>query len=344
MTAVAVSILNPADADSERARLRASLEQHRLRTKAARILEEQASERAAIRAARADATAEQGGYSLRDLASGRRPNESALLARRRDQYRHALAYPMSGDELFAACLLALDDAGLPLDDDRSETLGALLLHVQRRHGKNPMRADVGRDWLRQRARGIYCNIAAKRKRRSDAVTVAAELQQWHADDDESAERPDTVMAIAENLPAREQEEDRPISADMLARLGLTAKQASALAYLLESQKRHTLALTNAEHNAAFQARRTLARTYPDAESIRVALHPNRAPSMAVEAAQTIERARATVAGSSGTHIAGGSPTMAHQMRPILRPGQHLTPEDRAETYRLTARDDRASRI
>ena len=339
----AVAILNPADADSERARLRASLDAHRLRIRAARILEEQASERAAIRAARADATAEQGGYSLRDLASGKRSNESALLARRRDQYRNALAYPMSGDELFAACLLALDDAGLPLDDDRNETRGALLLHVQRRHGKNPMRADVGRDWLRQRARGIYCNIAAKRERVTGMRAAAAEPQQWHADDDENAQR-DTVMAIAEHLPAREQEEDRPISADTLARLGLTPKQASALAYLLKGQKRHTLALTNAEHNAAYQARRTLARTYPDPESIRVALHPNRAPSMAIEAAQRVERARATVAGSSGTHIAGGSPTMAHQMRPILRPGQALTRADRIWTYGLTARDDRANRI
>ena len=327
MTAVAVSILNPADADSERARLRASLEQHRLRTRAARILDEQASERRAIRAARADAIAEQGSYSLRDLASGRRPDESVLAARRRDQYRdalaypidrrrdeyrHALAYPMNGDELFAACLIALDDAGLPLDDERDETLGALLEHVQRRHGTEPMRADVGRNWLRIRARGIYSNIAAKRERVGGMRAAAAELQQWHADDDASAERPDTVMAIAENLPAREQaEEDRPISADMLARLGLTAKQSSALAYLLQSQKRHTLALTNAETNAAFQARKALARTYPDAESIRVALHPNRAPSLAVEAAQRVEHARATVAGSSGTHLPGGSPTMAH---------------------------------
>ena len=331
-------------ADVARATLRAGLEQHRLRTKAARILEEQASERAAIRAARADATAEQANYSIRDLASGQRPNESALLARRRDQYRHALAYPMSGDELFAACLLALDDAGLPLDDDRSETLGALLLHVQRRHGKNPMRADVGREWLRQRARGIYCNIAAKRERVTGMRAAAAQLQQWHADDDENAQQPDTVMAIAEHLPAREQEEDRPISADTLARLGLTAKQASALEYLLKSRKRHTLALTNAETNAAYMARQSLARTYPDAESIRVALHPHHAPSLAVEAAQRVEHARATVAGSSGTHIAGGSPTMAHQMRPILRPGQALTRADRIWTYGLTARDDRASRI
>lgn len=298
-------------ADVARAKLRAGLNAQRLRNGAARILDEQASERAAIRAARSDAARAEDSLSLTAAAEGRRPDDAALLARRRDQYRRALDYPMTSDEVFAACLLALDDAGLPLDgrrgpnkdeviEDRAETLGALLLYVQRTHGCEPIRADMGRDFLKRKARWIYNATADKRERVTGMRKAAAQLASWRQDDDENAPEPDTVMAIAENLPAREPvDEDRPIGADTLAKLGLSPTQASALAYLLESRKKHTLALTGAERVAIHAATRKLTRTYPDALSIRAALRPALAPTLAVEAAQRIERGRAALTSRGG---------------------------------------------
>lgn len=271
--------------DPERERIRAGLDAMLARKRAALILDEQRLERDSIRAARREQADKISSATITQLAAGARPNLDMLKVRHRDRARAALSYPMSPAEVLAAVRDAVSAARLPDDDSRAETVSEVVRQVIARHGPQPLRVNVGRDWLLTRCKRTYLREAIKRERATGLQASARLLSQWRDDDssEDALERldsgPDAVYRRAAGMDAPAADTDPLSSADVAARISdrlqLTARQRDAVALTLESRKRVTLALSGADRKAATQARNIIRRRYPDAWSLRLALRPKR---------------------------------------------------------------------
>jgi hypothetical protein len=255
------------------------------RKRAALILDEQRSERDSIRAARRAQADAMSNASLTQLAAGARPNLDMLKAQHRDRARAALSYSMKPAEVLAAVRDAVSAARLPDDDSRAETISEVVKQVIARHGPQPLRVNVGRDWLVTRCKRTYLREAIKRERATGLQASARLLAQWRDDDssEDALERldsgPDAVYRRAAGMDAPAADTDALSSAEVAARIGdrlqLTARQRAAVALTLESRKRVTLALSGADRKAATQARNVIRKRFPDAWSLRLALRPDR---------------------------------------------------------------------
>lgn len=315
--------MSAAPTHSERDRIGAALSAHLARQRAARILDEQRSERAAIRAAGADARAHTRAASVTALAGAeRQPDPAVLIAKRRDEYKRALSYPMLPAEVLAAARDAVASCGLRADTDESaaEVVGLLVLHVMRMHGTQPLRCKVGREWLRTNARRMYDRESARRERATGLKASAQLHAQWAAEDAEAdSERdssgPDAVWYMAANQPAPKQQE-QPDAAALAERLQLTPKQADALVFSLESAQRVTAAMSGAERKRTADALSQLRKRFPTVDALRWALRPLRACAAAIERCQRIAARRWQ---PSGPQRPGPQHLPARMQRPLERP-------------------------
>lgn len=326
MSATITYLLTPEDERAilsahAREQLRADLSAYLARQRAARILHEHESERRAIRRAQRDAAAQRRTGSAMDRAMAR-PNLDLLAAKRRDEYKRALSYPMTPAEVLAAAREACEH--LPDDEERADTVSALVRSVIARHGRTPLRCDIGAHWLRQLAERTYARETRKREHKTGMGAAAAQLRTWAADDSEDervARESDPVLWRAMGLPAPTGP-DALSAAEVAARLQLSAKQTGALRYALDSAKRATLPLSAAERKAAADARAILRKRYPDSYTLTLALHPERVPAEALTATMRVARERAAMA-ARGSHLPGQWTTASTRLLARFRPAAPL---------------------
>jgi hypothetical protein len=210
-----------------------------------------------------------------------------------------------------------------------ETVSILVKHVLQRHGLRPLRCDVGREWMRQRAKRIYDRECFRRER-ATGLRASAELHtRWAAEDadsDSDGSGPDAVWYAAAGQPAPEPER-QPSAAAIAERLQLTPKQSDALALALDSAQRVTAALPGAARKAAADARAQLRKRYPEPDALRWALRPERACIAAIERCKrTAARRWQPLGPERPVTIPERCPDGSYAARPLALPERtHQTP-------------------
>lgn len=297
-----MSTITPERADLERDRIRTELNRRRMARAASALIDSHATERQLEREAMAEVRRD--GKITTANAANRRAMREQSIARRRDAWRRALAYPMSGAELIAACQHATLAAKVPAEsfEDASQALAA---HVIRRHGPEPLRAAISADWLRQRALAIYIDQRRDTERATGARAAAEELADWGAQDHraamaEAAASGDLVWALASNRPAPEQ--PRTMAPAAIARaLKIPERSAGArsLAQAIDPARRR--ALTGAERVAWHSVRAALRNRYSEPHGLLLAIRPDGyAAELIADAAIAAERTRAAVTSRGGS--------------------------------------------
>lgn len=176
---------------------------------------------------------------------------------RRAQYKTARAYRMTGPELLAACQRATRSAHVS-EEAREDVSQELALYVVRRHGPNPIRADVASQWLRQCA--YVLGLAHARKH--EVATRARALGK--SEDGIS----DPAYARAMEMPAPELagELESSVIVGKLAPI-LTPKQIEATGAAIAS----TRPMTGSQRVAWHAARARIKSTFPTVEALRSAI-------------------------------------------------------------------------
>lgn len=294
-----------ATVETERANLRLGLERMRALRHAGALVAEHAHERAAERLQLAQLldTPAVAGMTRGDRETAR---ERAII-RRRDQLHAAREWTMSGAELADACGDACIAARVPAEDC-ADVAQLLALHVIRRHGPEPLAADVGASWLRQCAGAFYLRERDRSERATGARATAAQLAEWQRSDRDTAKRERAAAAIASGDPVAlmadraVESAPEPVTLDRIIRAirpSLTPGQLAAVWLALDTDHRMH-ALTSTERVQWHNARKVLRLTFPTVEALRLAYAtPQSVACLMVERGQRVAARLAKVASRGG---------------------------------------------
>lgn len=294
-----------ANVDTERAQLRQGLDRMRSLRHAGELVAMHAHERGAERVSVADLATTP---AIAGMSQGERSTDrERAIIRRRDQLRAARAWNLSGDELADACGDACIAAKIP-PEHCADVAQSIALHVIRRHGPEPLAADVGASWLRQCAQAFYLNERDRHERATGAKSSAAQLAEWQRSDRDTAKRERAAAAIAAGDPvalmADRAVEDAPDPATLdriiaAIRPALTPGQLAATWLALDTDHRMH-ALSSTERVQWANARKSLRLAFPTVDALRIAYaSPQQLVGRLVEHAQRVAARTAKVASRGG---------------------------------------------
>lgn len=327
--------MNAAATETERARLRMGLERLRALKHAGQLHAMHAQERAAERLSVADlaTTPAIAGMSRGERAADR---ERAII-RRRDSLRAARTWPLTGDALADACGDACIAARVPAEHC-ADVAQSIALHVIRRHGPEPLAADVGASWLRQCAQAFYLKERERSERATGARAAAAELASWQSADRDRAKQERAADAVASGDPVALMADRATLQAPEMVTLdriiaairpALTPGQVSAVWLALDTDHRMH-ALTSTERVQWSNARKVLRIAFPTVEALRIAYaRPEHL------ARQLVERAQWHAAKLAKVNSRGGGCMIARV--PNVFPSLYRTPISIAPTASVPIR-------
>ena len=232
-----------------------------------------------------------------DRLAGKVGQYDLLAAKRRDELTQALDYPMTTDELVAACHAATRAAKVPAEmfDDVAQTLKE---QVAARHGWTPPRVKVRATWLRQRAQWIYLD-AKRATERAEGIQAAAEQVAEYSEDRRRSllagmSGGDYVYALAARTPTAEISaiaQTRALDPEAVAkRLDLSPKWTEALTAVLDLHR--VKPLTDKQRDRFRDASAMLRRKYSTPEALLIAALPETySAALLVDAAIRSERER-----------------------------------------------------